>query len=83
MRERPPKAGIAREKNFLCNHVLFIIEKRMSEKDVSRSELARRMGVSRPHITQILRPGSNMTLNTVAEILYHLGMRLDVSGSEM
>lgn len=40
----------------------------MRKRDVSRSELARRLGVSRAYITQLLREDANPTLKTIGRI---------------
>jgi plasmid maintenance system antidote protein VapI len=45
----------------------------MKEKKVSRAELARRIGTSRAHITQLLGGGANFTLLTMVK----LAMALD------
>jgi plasmid maintenance system antidote protein VapI len=45
----------------------------MKEKRVSRAELARRIGTSRAHITQLLGGGANFTLQTMVK----LAMALD------
>ena len=45
----------------------------MKEKRVSRAELARRIGTSRAHVTQLLGGGANFTLLTMVK----LAMALD------
>jgi transcriptional regulator with XRE-family HTH domain len=40
----------------------------MKEKRVSRAELARRIGTSRAHITQLLGGGANFTLLTMVKL---------------
>lgn len=54
-----------------------LIAETMQETGMSKSELARRLGVSRAHITQTLSGERNLTLRTIAEILYTLGRRLE------
>lgn len=44
------------------------ISKVMLAKNVSRAELARRLGVSAARVTNILRGGTNVTLKTVAAV---------------
>lgn len=53
-----------------------VIARAMKEKQVSRAELARRMGKSRAWITQVLSGRSNFTLRTLAEIAWSLGVEL-------
>ena len=43
--------------------------------NVTRSELSRRLGVSRSHISKALDGGSNLTLRAVADIAAQLGRR--------
>ena len=50
----------------------------MAQEGVSRSELAKRLGKSRPYITKLLQNGNNMTLNTISDIFFALGRSLRV-----
>jgi transcriptional regulator with XRE-family HTH domain len=50
----------------------------MEEKNISRAELARRLGKSRPYVTKLLRDGSNMTLKTISDVFFALGRSLRV-----
>lgn len=45
----------------------------MEREDVSKAELARRLGKSRAYITQILDGSRNMTLRTVADVAHAIG----------
>lgn len=47
----------------------------MERRKVSRAELARRIGKSKPYVTQLLRASSNLTLRTLAEVAWALGAR--------
>lgn len=47
----------------------------MERKRIKRSELARRLKLSRAHITQTLSGEKNMTLRTLSDFLYALGLR--------
>lgn len=53
-----------------------VIARAMKEQRVSRAELARRMGKSRAWITQVLSGRANLTLRTLAEIAWSLGVEL-------
>lgn len=46
---------------------------------LSKAELAERLDVSRPRITNLLNGSANMTLRTLADIAYELGKRVSVS----
>jgi transcriptional regulator with XRE-family HTH domain len=47
-------------------------------EDVTRSELATRLGKSKGFVTQVLSGERNMTLNTMADFAFALGHRLHV-----
>lgn len=44
----------------------------MKAKGISKAELAKRLGHSRPYVTKVLSGDMNITLKTLAKILYHL-----------
>ncbi len=46
---------------------------RMREEDVSQSELARRLGVSRARVSQLLQHRSSPTVRTMVEVAAALG----------
>lgn len=46
----------------------------MEDMDVSKKELARRLGKSRSYISQVLSGSRNMTLGSLADICYVLGV---------
>ncbi len=47
----------------------------LEDLDVSKKELARRLGKSRSYITQILSGSRNMTLGSLSDICYALGTK--------
>jgi transcriptional regulator with XRE-family HTH domain len=49
-----------------------MIAKLMSEQKVSKADLARRLNKSRAWVTQLLSGNANMTLRTLAEVVYAL-----------
>lgn len=51
----------------------------MDERDVSRTELARRMGVSRSQVTNMLVEGHNFTIDTLDRIAVALNADLEIS----
>ncbi|HEY6415283.1 MAG TPA: helix-turn-helix transcriptional regulator [Acidimicrobiales bacterium] len=53
----------------------------MTEQGVKRTELARRLGMSKPHVTQLLDGRRNLTLKTLARMAYALGAELHLSVS--
>ncbi len=55
----------------------------MEGQDISRSELAQRLGVSRAYITKLLNGQGNMTLRTLVAVGHALGVEVNVSMSSM
>jgi len=51
----------------------------MKEEEVTRSELARRIGKSPAYITKILRGSNNFTLRTISDIFFALGRSAHIS----
>ena len=45
----------------------------MKTENVTNSELARRMGVNKAYISRFLQGNTNMTLDTIAKVFFHLG----------
>ena len=64
----------------LILQVCLHIDKLMAEKNVSKSELATRLGVTPPRITQIL-DGVNLGLRQVSDVMFALdsGLAIDTS----
>jgi transcriptional regulator with XRE-family HTH domain len=54
----------------------------MEREGVSKAELARRIGKSRPFITQVMDGSRNMTLRTVADLAFALGHQLRLGEAE-
>ena len=53
----------------------------MGREDISKAELARRMGTSKAHITQLLSGSRNMTLRTFADVMYAMDERVLVTST--
>ncbi|MCD4823967.1 MAG: helix-turn-helix transcriptional regulator [Phycisphaerae bacterium] len=52
--------------------VTELIWQLMEEQDVSKAELARKMGTSKANMTQMLDGRRNMTIRTISDLLFHL-----------
>jgi len=52
------------------------IARLLEEQRVSKAELARRLGKSRAYITQMLSGSTNLTVRTLAEVAYALGVEV-------
>lgn len=55
-----------------------LIAKVMTENNVSKSDLASKLGKSKPHVSQCLSGEQNLTLRTLADIFGALGYRMQV-----
>ncbi len=55
----------------------------MNEKDVSRAELAQRLGCSPSNVSQILDGDNNFTVRTIADCLLALGARLSIASERL
>jgi len=63
----------------LIFEVTEAICKAMEEKGISKAELSRIAGVSKSNITQLLSGDHNMRLTTIADLLFVLGTKLEVT----
>lgn len=55
------------------------IVQRLLALNMTRSDLARKLGVSRPRVTQILAGDENLTVRTLVAVAVALGSQLTVS----
>lgn len=58
-----------------------LVEEYLAKEGISRSELAARLGKSKGHVSQLLSGQRNLTLRTLAELMFHLGARVRVDGA--
>jgi transcriptional regulator with XRE-family HTH domain len=56
--------------------VQFLIQDLLDTKAMTRSELAKKLGLSKARLSQIMQADANPTLRTLARIAYALGERL-------
>ena len=66
------------QENFILEVTELLCEA-MEENDVSRSNLASRLGTTKGYITQILRGNANLTLRKVSDVLFALKKKLSVA----
>lgn len=50
----------------------------LEDKDISKKELARRLGKSKSYITQVLSGSRNMTLGSFSDICFALGFKPEI-----
>ena len=67
------------QQEWLILQVTLHIEKLMEDAGISKAELARRLGVNRAYITQLLDGQTNMTLKKVADVMLALDSSLVVN----
>ena len=77
-RYEDPQARKVFEQERTVLEIANKIHELMVEQDVSRAELANRLGTSRAHITQVLSGSRNMTLRTVSDVGWALGLRVSI-----
>ena len=81
MRDEAPvfdEALIEAEEDFVID-AQFLIQELLNQQGMSRAELARRIGVSKARLTQMLRPDANPTLRTVARVFQALGHKAQLT----
>ncbi len=70
-------------KYYLQEKLIFeiteCIAEMMQKKNISRSELAKKLGRTKGYVTQLLNGNANMTLKTVSDCLWALDSTLKVS----
>ena len=54
----------------------------MEDLGISKSEMAKKLGISKSRISQLLKGSSNMTIGTLSDIAYELGLNLDKTFKE-
>ncbi len=67
------------EREGLIFRVTEQIAAAMEERGIKKSELAERMATTRSYITQLLNGSENMTLAKLAEVMFALGLRADIT----
>jgi transcriptional regulator with XRE-family HTH domain len=71
--------GTMFEVDLLAGSVIQVVKGLMESHGISQKELARRLGVSEPRVSQILRDGENMKLSMVAALGRAVGIRFAVA----
>jgi transcriptional regulator with XRE-family HTH domain len=75
-----------RARNFARGSHLFRVTEdilvAMEDLGVTKTELAKRLDISKPRVTQLLGGSSNMTIGTLSDIAFELGLSLDKTFKE-
>lgn len=64
------------EREMFAEDFLARVEQAMKEQNVSKTELAKRMGCSVPNVSRAMRKTSNMTVATMVDMVLSLNLRL-------
>jgi antitoxin component HigA of HigAB toxin-antitoxin module len=67
------------ERELLYGEATEALSALMTSQGISQRELAERLGISRGRVSQILSGRENLTLKTLAEVGWALGVRFEVS----
>jgi transcriptional regulator with XRE-family HTH domain len=73
-----PKRRRIYEREALAFEAAELISRLMEEQQVSKTDLARRVGTSKSHVTQLLSGSRNMTLRTLADLAFALGHKVEI-----
>jgi transcriptional regulator with XRE-family HTH domain len=76
--EIPSDPKVIEAEEHLLIDFQFAIQEMMSEKDISRSELADKARISKARLSQILSNEANPTVKSMARLFYALGERAGV-----
>jgi transcriptional regulator with XRE-family HTH domain len=76
--EKADLLSLEAEENLLLDFQ-FMLQELIHDKDVSRAELAKRTGISKARLSQIMSSEANPTLKTCARLLHALGEELRVT----
>ena len=60
-----------------------LIARTMKERNITKSELARRIGVTKGYVTQLLAGSRNMTLRTFADLMYVMDERVLLTSTSL
>ena len=73
-----PKRRRIYEREALAFEASELISRLMEERQVSKTDLARLVGTSKSHITQLLSGSRNMTMHTLADLAFALGRKVEI-----
>ena len=73
-----PKRRRIYEREALAFEASELISRLMEEQQVSKTDLARLVGTSKSHVTQLLSGSRNLTLRTLADLAFALGHKVEI-----
>ncbi len=69
---------IEAEENLVID-AQFLIQDIMNRKGLSRAEVARKAGISKARLSQLMGPAANPTVKTIARVLHAMGERISLA----
>ncbi|MCX6636048.1 MAG: helix-turn-helix transcriptional regulator [Acidobacteria bacterium] len=78
-----PKRRRVFERESLAFEAAELISGLMEQRQVSKTELAERIGASKSHVTQLLTGSRNMTMHTLADLAFALGHKVEIGAHEL
>lgn len=81
LQETPERAKLSAEEELILSAADAVWET-MEAKNVSKTQIAQLLGLSKPQISKVLSGHHNMTLRTLACLAYALGKRVNISLNE-
>ena len=71
------------EREALAFEASELISQLMEEQNISKTDLAARVGTSKSHVTNLLSGSRNMTLHTLADLTFVLGHKVEIKASPL
>ena len=65
--------------SYLCNALLDKVCETMNKKNISNTQLATLMGISKSEVSRLLSNNRNLTVKMVARIFYALGEKVKIT----
>ena len=69
------------ERESLAFDAAELISSLMETQRVNKSKLAKRLGTTKSHVTQLLSGSRNMTMHTLAELAFALGCKVELKAT--
>lgn len=77
MRREPDEQQLRAREAFVEGFYGFVVAE-MEHQGVRRSALAERMGCAPANVTQILKQKANLTVASMVDLAYHLGLKVEL-----
>src|ERR1039458_6427945 len=71
------------EREALAFEASELISRLMEEQQLSKTDLARLVGTSKSHVTQLLSGSRNMTVHTLADLAFVLGHKVGIQADPL